>query len=307
VAIAAQVLPQQAPAVAGTTVKNGGAAVVQTTVPVPQTVLTSINEGVPTPLAPYPSVETPVDNLKLQINNRMISGILTGKLTNFEMDEIQEMLDQVQREEADFKMGGCGLTGGAASNLMRKYHMVDQRLAELVNNTNFYDYMPNFELRRAFLQRHIQYDLAAGTLTPSAAEQLLAGVNTASDIYASAGATGGTLTGPELQASMRDLDHVYCKLVQRANGAIAVVAPAPQARLAILKTNIDAAIASKQFTDSERDHMLCEYKKLVDLQGNGGGRSADGQGLAKKIDNMNFILTRELHDRQIAAGRANPM
>src|SRR6185437_926705 len=93
VAITAQILPQSVPAGAEVAVQVPATKVMEK-----QDVYTSVNTDVKTRLSPYPSVEAPVDNLKLQINNRMISGILTGKLTNFEMDQIQEMLDDVQRQ-----------------------------------------------------------------------------------------------------------------------------------------------------------------------------------------------------------------
>jgi hypothetical protein len=274
-------------------------------------VYSPVNEEVKAHLQPLPAVQAPVDNLKQQIANRLNSGLISGKLTVPEADEVQRQLDDIERQEAEFKMGGYALSDGAINNLMRKYYMVDQRLTDLANNTNFLEYMPNFELRRIGIERNIQNHLAAGNLTPGEAEQLLTAVATISDGYATSQATGGTVTATELEALHRDLAAVNGKLTQKINGTIAFVAPATHDKLAELQTTIQCAVASKQFSDAERRHMLDQYGRLIVLQesiiADDGPRAEDIQVLAKEIDNLNFILTRELRDRQIAAHHENRM
>ncbi len=267
------------------------------------------NEVIPR-IEPSPAVVAPVDNIKLQINNRINAGLISGMLTNEEADEVRAALDAVSVREAEFKLELGGLTLSAVANLMPKFHMVNQMLEDRLNNTNIATIMPNFEMRRQGLQRRIQYHSAAGNLTPGEGEQLLAALSQVSDLYADARATGGVVTADELEALHKDLSTIQAKLTERVGGTIAFVAPATHDQLAKLRARIESAVAMKQVTDTEACALWQQYNRLVLLQdsiiADEGLRSPDIQLLAKEIDNLDFILTRELRDRQIA-GQSNKL
>lgn len=280
------------------------------TVNVTDNVYTNINSDVVTPTPVVPSVQPPVDVLKRQINIRMNGALISGNLTNEHADEIRAALDALSLEEANFKLAdnGC-LKQPSINNLMRKYQMINQRLDYFLS-TDIVAYMPNFELRVQGLQRRIHYHVAAGDITPVEGEQLLDALSQVSDEYNSYRATGGALTASELESLHRDLSEVFAKLSERCGALLAFPAPASSTKLAQLKKTLDLAIASNQFSPTETANLLDQYNGLVLMQKSfsqcEGARSADIAVLAKQIDNLNFILTRELRDRQIA-GHCNKL
>jgi hypothetical protein len=270
----------------------------------PTEVFSPINAAVKSHLTAFPQVQAPLDTLKIQIYNRMNGGLLSGKLTNDEMDEMQLMMDKFQHQESEFKLGGCGLSPGAVNNLMRKYYMVDQRLTELLDNGDYVTYMPNIEMRRSGLQRRVQFHVADGNLTPSEGEQLLTALNTFSDLYANAQATGNVVTGSELESLHRDLFAIQGQMAERTNGCIAFTIPGTQDKLQTLRKTIASAVASQRFTDEERCQIIEEFNELQKLQNSiiayEGLTSPELRLVAKEIDGLNFVLTRELRDRQTA-------
>lgn len=268
------------------------------------TIYTPVTNGVMTPIAPCPAVAAPIDTIKLQIANRMNGGLLSGKLTDPEADEVRSLLDNVSLEENNLKLLYGDVNTAMVGNLMPKYHMINQRLDDLLNNTNTADYMLNVENRRAGLQTSIGYHVAAGNITPGEGEQLLAALNAVSEEYNSFRATGGTVTGDELEQVHTDLFKVRKKLAARC--AAPLMLPCPEVLVheqKLLKT-IQDGLACDTLTDAEGHKLLCEYERLVTLRksiaADDGYNSPDMLKLIAQIDDMNFILGREIHDRQLA-------
>jgi hypothetical protein len=273
-------------------------------------VYTNVNQDVLTPIPPCPEVVAPVDVLKLQINSRMNGGLMSGTLTNEHADAIRAWLDDISLQEANFKLACNGvLTLPASNNLMRKYQMINQRLDDYLSK-DVVSYMPSFELRRMGIQRRIHYHVAAGDISPIEGEQLLTALSQVSDQYTNYLATGGALTATELESLHRDLSLVYAKMTERCGAKLAFCSPATYDKLAELKHTIGLAIASNRFSAAETKNLTEQYNGLVLTQSSlskcSGIRSEDVVLLAKQIDNLNFILTRILHDREIA-GHCNKL
>lgn len=272
------------------------------------TVYTPIQNEVITRLPIGDKVVAPVDTLKTQILNTINSGIVSGKITETEADRLYAAFDDIARQEATFKL--AGLTDAAINNLMRKYHVINQSVAELSNNTDTNDYMPSIEVRRDRISRHIRFNVAAGNLTPAEGEQLLVALNTISDNYATYRATGGMLTADELEAVHKDMFRLERKITDRAGALIARVVPVSNPPRNEYLRQIQQGLASKTLSSEEGARLLSQYNRLVLLEqsiaSNDGVRSADIQQLSDEIKNLNFILTRELRDRAIA-GQANKL
>jgi hypothetical protein len=275
------------------------------------TVYTPVRNDVVTRL-PLPATAVPeLDTLKLQVQNGITSGIATGRLTEDEASRLYAMLDTLQAQEAEFKL--AGLTEGHINNLMRKYHMISQETATLASNTATNDFMPNFENRRDLVMRRILYNMAAANLTPGEGEELLTALNQVSDNYAIATATGGTLTADELEAAHKDLFKLHNKLREKTSGFIAFVVPASLPERQEYLKKIQFGIASKRLTPGEGATLIEGYNKLVLLEdslvASAGPRSVEIQNLAHDINNMTFILDRQLRDRSIhaVAGSSNKL
>lgn len=274
------------------------------------TVYTPMRSDVATRIKVGPAVVAPVDTIKLQLSNRVNGGMVSGKITPEEADEITAMLDQLSVTEAQFKLSDGVFTAAEATNLMRKYHMVSSRLDDVVANTNNYDqFMPSFDYRRAGLQRRIQHHVAGGNLTPAEGEQLLAAVNAVSYGYNNMQATGGTLTADELEQSHKDLAIVHAKMRDRISGYIVKVLPATDVPRTELLARIQQGLATKVLSQTEAADLLTQYNHLVVLENsiatNSGLDSEDMRKLARQMENINFILTREITDRQVAGHSSN--
>jgi hypothetical protein len=273
------------------------------------TVYTPVRNEVVTRL-PLPATAVPeLDTLKLQVQNGITSGITTGKLTEDEAVRLYALLDSVQAQEAEFKL--AGLTEGHINNLMRKYHMISQETATLASNTATNDFMPNFENRRELVMRRILYNMAAANLTPGEGEELLTALNQIGDNYAIASATGLTLTADELEAAHKDLFKLHNKLREKTSGFIAFVVPATVPERQEYLKKIQYGIATKQLSPAEGAKLIDGYNKLVLLESslvaNEGPRSIEIENLAHEINNMTFILDRQLRDRttHAVAGSSN--
>lgn len=266
------------------------------------TIYSPIRNEVVTRLPIDTTVVAPVDTLKLQVMNNINSGIATGKITEREAARLYPALDDIALQEAQFKQ--VGLTDAAVNNLMRKYHMIGLSVDELANNTDTNDFMPSVENRRMALQRQILFNMAAANLTPAEGEQLLTALNNVSDNYATMRATGGTLTADELESLHKDMFKLSQKLGDRVGGMIVKVVPETHFERSEYLKRIQQGMASKTLSPAEGARLLDQYNRLVLLEqtiaADDGLRSADIKQLAAEINNLTFILTRELRDRQVA-------
>lgn len=265
-------------------------------------VYTPIRNEVVTRLPVGDQVVAPVDTFKLQIMNGINSGIAQGKITEQEANRLYAMIDTVALQEAQFKI--AGLTDAGINNLMRKYHMIDQHLNELSNNTDSNDFMPSIEGRRDRLARRILWNMAAANLTPAEGEQLLAALNNITDNYATMRATGGTLSADEFESIHKDMYKLTHKLSDRVGALIARVVPETNVQRSEYLKKIQQGLATKTLSPEEGARLLSQYNRLVLLETSiateNGVRSSDMKQLADEINNLNFILTRELRDRTVA-------
>ncbi len=243
-----------------------------------------------------------VDTLKLQVMTGINSGIISGKLTESEAERLYAMMDDVALQEAQFKLGCWNYQ--SIANIMRKYHMVDQYLDVLSSNTATNDFMPNIENRRNMLSRRILWHMASANITPAEGEQLLMALNNVSDLYATYRATGGVLTADELEAVHKDLLTVHNKLRDRLCRKVAVVCPPTYMERSEYLKRIQEGLAYKTLSLKEGARLMTQYNRLVLLEqsiaSTKGLGSPDMRQLAAEIDNLNFILTRDLRDRSIA-------
>lgn len=267
-------------------------------------VYSPISNKVDSKIQVFPVVVAPIDTLKLQAMNRINSGLIVGKLTNEEANELTSALDQLILQENQFKLADGGLTASATANLTRKFHMLSVLIDDRMNNTNTADYMPSFENRRAAIQSRITYNQASGNLTPAESEELLSALSVVTDHYAQANATGGTLTADELEQLHRELSMIRAKIEEKANGTIAVVVPDTVDNRGALLNTIQSGVATHLLTPAEGDAWIKEYNRITLLEQSiahdDGLRSPDMKQLAKEIENLNFVLSREIRDRQLA-------
>ena len=267
-------------------------------------VYSPISNQVESKIPVFPAVVAPIDTLKLQAMNRINSGLVVGRLTNEEATELTAALDQLIVQENQFKLASNGLTASAVANLERKFHMLNLLIDDRLNNTNTADYMPSFENRRAAIQSRITYNEAAGNLTPAEAEQMLAALSVVTDHYAQANATGGTLTADELEQLHRELTAIRLKTDEKANGTIAVVVPDTVNQRARLLQTIRNGVASCLLTPAEANVWMRQYNRISLLEQSiaqdDGVRSPDMAQLAKEIENLDFVLSREIRDRKLA-------
>lgn len=285
------------------------------TVPTPRVVpvVTSISESVVysplnnkvrTLIPVRPLVAAPIDTLKLQIANRMHSGLVTGKLTSVEADEIQSRLDQIALTEANLKLTYGGVNVLVVSNLMPKFHMINNRLTDLLSNTNTADYLPSVENRRAELRDFVLVHQAQGNLTPAESEQLLVGLNGVSDEYVNFNATGGTLTADELEQTHLDLFNVRKKLIDRIEAPLARTYPEVIVHESELLKTIQLGMTAHALSADEGNKLICKYNELVlsrkALSEDTGYSTREMAQLIAQIDNLKFVIDRELSVRTVA-------
>lgn len=293
-------------------VMAAGCAVDVTTIK--DTVYSPIRNDVVTRIPPLPANQPELDTLKLQIQNGISGGIANGSITEEEALQLYEMLDAVGITEAQFKTG-CGLTEEHINNLMRRYHMISNALNDMYTNSRTNDFMPRFEQRRESLMRRILYHMAATNLTPAEGEQLLGSLNDISNQYATARATGGTLTADELEGLHKDLFMLQKKLREKTSGFIARVVPATVPEREEFLAKIRGGLAGGQLTAAEGACLIKEYNNFVVLEAtlvaHEGPRSPAIQNLAQTINNRTFILDRQMRDRanaeSAAVGSSNRM
>jgi len=236
------------------------------------------------------------------VMNGINSGIVSGKITESEAERLYAMMDDVALQEAQFKLGSWG--DGAIANLMRKYQMIDNHLNVLSSNTDTNDFMPNIENRRNMLSRRILWHMASANLTPAEGEQLLVALNNISDNCATYRATGGVLTADELESVHKDLFNLHNKLRDRISGTIARVLPPTRTERGEYLKHIQEGLACKTLSLEEGAQLLSQYNRLVLLEQSiareDGVDSPDMRRLAAEINNLNFVLRRELGDRSVA-------
>lgn len=270
------------------------------------TVYSPIRNGVETRIPVAPATVAQLDTLKLQVMDGITSGIITGRITDDEALRLYEMVDAVAQQEAEFKL--AGLTEGHINNLMRKWNMVSQETNFLASNTGVNPIMPGLEQRRAAILDRISYHLAAANLTPGEAEQLLASLDHITDNYAAARATGGSLSADELEALHKDMYSVEGKIHEKTGGFIVRVVPESVTERSAYLNMIRQGLASRLLTAQEGAKLIEGYNQLVYTEeaivADEGARSPRIQNLAHKIDNMTFLLERQLRDRAAAHNTA---
>lgn len=264
------------------------------------TVYSPIRNDVVTRMPPFPANLPELDTLKLQIQNGINGGIANGSINEDEALQLYDMLDAVGVTEAQFKTGGP-LTEGHVGNLMRRYHMISIALNDMYTNSSRNNFMPRFEQRRESLMRRILYHMAATNLTAAEGEQLLGALNDISNQYATARATGGTLTADELEALHKDLFKVQKKLREKTSGFIVRVVPVTVPEREEFLAKIRGGLLSGQLTAAEGAHLIKQYNNFVVLEStlcaHEGPRSQAIEDLAQTINNTTFILERQLRDR----------
>jgi hypothetical protein len=267
-------------------------------------VYTPISNGVRSLIPVTPAIVPQIDTLKLQIHNRINSGIISGHLTEAEAAEIQAAVDELALQEANFKLTYGGVNSLVLANMLPKYHKVNIQLDDLLANTNRADYMPAFDLRRSAMRNHIAYHQAAGNLTPAESEQLLAALNGISDQYASIRATGGTVSADELEQLHLDLFNLKKKLADRISAPIARVCPEVIVKESDVLRIIREGMAARVVSPAEANRLINQYNQMIVLRqsiaADTGYQSPDMVQFMKEIDNLRFVLNREIRDRQIA-------
>jgi hypothetical protein len=267
-------------------------------------IYTPIANDLKTRIPVCPAFFPTIDTIKLQIANRMNSGLVSGQLVSEEADEVQAALDQVSLQEANLKLTYGGVNDLMVANLMPKYHMVNQLLDSLLNNSVAARYMPSFGVRRAAMRDHILYHQAAANITPSESEQLLAALHGINDQYVSRLATGGTVSADELEQSHADLFNINRKLASRISAPMATVVPEVIVQESDLLKTIQNGIACRAVTPEEGNRLTQEYNRLVVLRqtlaADAGYHSREIAQLTQEIDNLKYVLDRQIHDRQVA-------
>lgn len=271
-----------------------------------QTVYTPIQNEVETRIPATPVTVEELDTLKLQTKGGITSGVISGRITEDEALRLYDEIDTVAQLEGEFKL--AGLTEAHINNLMRKWHMIAQHASMLATNSGINTIMPNVEQRREALLRRISYHLSAANLTPGEAEQLLVSMDHITDSYGAARATGGALTADELEAVHKDLFAVEGKLHEKTGGFIIRTVPETVSERAVYLNTIRHGIASRLLTVNEGAKLIEGYNQLVRseeaLVATDGARSPEIQTLARKIDNMTFLLQRQIRDRAAAQATA---
>jgi hypothetical protein len=263
------------------------------------TVYSPIRNDVETRIPVTPVTVTELDTLKLQVTNGITSGIISGRITEDEALRLYDMVDSVAQQEAEFKL--AGLTEGHINNLMRKWNMISQETNVLATNGGVNTFMPNIEQRRESLLRRISYHLAAANITPGEAEQLLTSLDHITDNYAAARATGSTLSADELEAVHKDMMSLNGKIAEKTGGYIVRVVPETVEERSAYLNLIRSGLAQHLLTPEESAKLIEGYNQLVYTEAavvaDEGPRSAGIQNLAHKIENMQFLLERQLRDR----------
>jgi hypothetical protein len=275
-----------------------------TTVVTKEVVHTPLHNGVVPRLDVAPMAGTPVDVMKRQLHNRISAGMLSGRITDTEADDLNIALNNIAVQEAHFKLTGNGLTESETANLMRKFNLLNIAVQDAENNSNFNSFIASAEARQRAIQRRINFNLAAGNMTFAEAEQMHTLLSHAADQHANYKATGNMISGDEMETMHRDLQRIEHKINDRINGEIIVTLPDVRLRRLELMALIQTGLKENKLTVAEKELLSRDYQRILVLEqqllATTHPDAEELRALAKQIDNLNFILKQEYDDRAIA-------
>ena len=272
---------------------------------------TPLHNGVVPRLEVSPMAGTPVDVMKRQLHNRISAGMLSGRITDREADDLNIALQALVVQEAQFKLSGNGLTESETANLQRKFNLLNLAVQDAESNSNFNDFIASAEARQRAIQRRINYNLAAGNMTFAEAEQMHTLLSHAADQHANYRATGNMVTGDEMETMHKDLHRIEYKINDRINGEIIVTLPDVRLRRMELMALIQTGLKEGKLTIAEKELLSRDYQRILVLEqqllATTHPDAEELRALAKQIDNLNFILKQEYEDRAIAGQASKQM